>query len=342
MQERNNLEFNAEGADTPYYALGKAYKRSHTATVKVDAVELNRLVLKGLNTSFEEAPAANQSLSLTILNAALIDKLDLEEVDVKVYKTLGLYTSTSGFNNAAAVLADENSFPGVDIVRFGANANEFMERQTVEHASALELYGKAIAMFNRYYRMETIDGFERKESYLVPETAYREAIANALVHRAWDVKAAIKVSFYEDRVEVNSPGGLPVDISEEDYLAGRLSVLRNPLIADVFAKLGYIEKFGTGIPRIRAAYQGSGLSPRFSVSASSISVVLPSRSSVNGLNEEERHIVDLLGKYGPMKRSEIEGHLGAGKSKVARILKLLEEKRLVEVEGTGRATRYRL
>lgn len=331
-----------QGADTPYYASGKAYKRSHTATVKVDSTELKRLVLKGLNSSFEEATSVDQALSFSILNNALMDKLDIDEVDEKVYKTLGLYSSAHGFNNAAAVLADKNSFPGIDIVKFGASMNEFMERQTIEHVSALSLYEKALDMFDRYYRVEAIDGFGREERYLVPDTAFREAVANALVHRMWDVRAMVRISFYEDGVEISSPGGLPGDISEEDYLAGRLSVLRNPIIADVFAKLGHVEKFGTGIPRIRAAYKNSGLSPRFSIGPTSISVLLPSTAAISSVGKEERVVLNLLEANGSMKRSEIEDSLDASKSKVARILKELGEKKLIEIEGAGRSTRYKL
>ena len=49
------------------------------------------------------------------------------------------------------------------------------------------------------------------------------------------------MSLFPDRVEVSSPGGLPAGLSEEEYLAGRVSVLRNPILADVFFRLGLIE-----------------------------------------------------------------------------------------------------
>ncbi len=331
-----------QGADTPYYASGKAYKRSHTATMRVDASELKRLVMKGLNVSFEERPALDQALSFEVLDEALKEKLGIDDVDDKVYRTLELYTSDHGFNNAAAVFADENEFPGIDIVKFGKSISEFMDRSRVDHMSALKLYDEALVMFDRYYVYEAIDGFTREKKSMIPEVAYREAIANALVHRVWDVSAMIRVSFFDDRIEVTSPGGLPNDVTEEDYLAGRLSVLRNPIIAGVFARLGYIERFGTGIPRIKAAYGGSGLQPQFTVSDSSITVILPTLAIAEALDDAERRVLDLLEKHGPLKRSEIEKSLDAGKSKVNRILKQLSDKKLIEIEGTGRSTRYKL
>ena len=56
---------------------------------------------------------------------------------------------------------------------------------------------------------------------------------------------------YEDRIEINSPGGLPEGIPTDEYLYGNISVLRNPIIAGVFYRLDIIEKFGTGITRIK-------------------------------------------------------------------------------------------
>ena len=61
----------------------------------------------------------------------------------------------------------------------------------------------------------------------IPEAAFREAIANALNHRVWDVDSHIRVSMLDDRIEVVSPGGLPSGITAEEYLSGKLFVLRN-------------------------------------------------------------------------------------------------------------------
>lgn len=59
---------------------------------------------------------------------------------------------------------------------------------------------------------------------------------------------------YDDRIEINSPGGLPEGFSKEEYLYGNISVLRNPIIASAFYRLDLIEKFGTGIMRINNEY----------------------------------------------------------------------------------------
>ena len=58
---------------------------------------------------------------------------------------------------------------------------------------------------------------------------------------------------FNDHIEVVSPGGLPTGISEEEYLVDTVSVRRNPILANVFYRLGIIEAFGTGIRRIKNA-----------------------------------------------------------------------------------------
>ena len=80
---------------------------------------------------------------------------------------------------------------------------------------------------------------------------------------------------YEDRIEVLSPGGLPEGISETAFLYSRLSLPRNLTIAEVFHRLRIIEKFGTGIDRIRGEYANQANQPQFQITDSHINVVLP-------------------------------------------------------------------
>ena len=83
-----------------------------------------------------------------------------------------------------------------------------------------------------------------------PFKALREAITNAVMHRDWFNEGAnVFVEIHEDRIQVVSPGGLPEGMTSEDL--GHKSVRRNPLIADLLHRIGFIEKAGTGIQRMR-------------------------------------------------------------------------------------------
>ncbi len=83
-------------------------------------------------------------------------------------------------------------------------------------------------MFRKYYEYEQIRGSAREQISLIPEEAFREAAANALVHRTWDVNSQINIAMFHDKIQITSPGGLPKGISEEEYLRGGISILRNP------------------------------------------------------------------------------------------------------------------
>ena len=82
------------------------------------------------------------------------------------------------------------------------------------------MFDAAYDMYKKYYVYEEVDGPNRKVVNVIPENAFREALANALVHRAWDDVLNVRISMYEDRIEIVSPGGLLHSISEEEYLNG--------------------------------------------------------------------------------------------------------------------------
>ena len=192
------------------------------------------------------------------------------------------------------------------------------------------------------YQYELIDGQSRKEVEVVPENAFREALANALIHRSWDEKSSIKISMYKDKIDISSPGGLPHGISKEEYLDGRISKLRNPILANVFFRLKLIEKFGTGILRIKYLYNNSIYKPEFLVYENSITIVLPSLFIKQYYTLDEKIILDFLSNGLIASASDIAIKTNLNKSKVLRLIKSLKDKKLIKTLGVGKATRYYL
>lgn len=235
--------------------------------------------------------------------------MGIEQLTKDILKTLELYSDQNGFNNAAALLADNNHFKGIDIIRFGDSIDEIMERKSVDK---------------------------------IPEKAFREAVANALVHRMWDIPASIKISMYPDKIEISSPGGLPAGLSEDEYLNGQISLLRNPIIGNVFFRLKYIEKFGTGIMRINYAYKNILVKPEYRIFSNSIRIILPVIKSDYKLNEAEKRLINILTDSGSMTRNEVEKAAEMEKSKTIRILNGLIDKNIIQKKGMGRATKYEL
>ena len=328
------------GLQKPYLYKSKAYKRNDTATIAVDTLEFSRLVLDGKNISFEELPCKDQELSFEILQRKLKENIQIQTFNQDTLKTLNLYDNVNGFNNTAGILADKNHFPGIDIVKFGENISIIQKRATFENTAALDVYEKAIDVFRDYYQYEVIQGVDRKMIEKIPEAAFREAIANALIHRVWDVNSHVRVSMFDDRIEIVSPGGLPAGITVEEYLSGKLSVLRNRNLANVFYRLGFVEIFGTGITRIKQLYAESLTKPDFEVSENTIKIVLPVFETNVNLTEDEKVIYKFLSKTMLKPISEIAPYVPFGKSKTTQLLKEMGEKGVVAIEGKGRGTKY--
>ena len=329
-----------EGLHKPYLYKAKAYRRNDTATIAVDRLELARLILEGQNSSFEELPASDQNLSFQILEEKLIAELHIDSFSKDTLKTLELYQEKDGFNKAGELLADRNKFCGIDMVRFGENINIILDRETVEHVSILKQFDQALDMFRKYYEYEQIRGSTREKILLIPEEAFREAVANALVHRTWDIHSHVNIAMFQDRIRITSPGGLPGGVSEEEYLRGGISILRNPIIGNVFYRLHMIEKFGTGIRRINDTYQSSTIKPVFTVSENTICIVLPVLQEKSNMLPDEQKIYTLL-KNREMPSSAIVEATGFGKSKTVTILNKLVKEGYIIVSGTGRGTKYK-
>ena len=328
------------GLQKPYLYKSKAYKRNDTATIEVDTLEFSRLVLDGKNIRFEELPCKDQELSFEILHRKLKETVRIENFDKDTLKTLNLYDDVNGFNNAAGLLADKNHFPGIDIVKFGENISIIQKRSTFENISVLEVYEKATEVFRDYYQYEVIQGADRKKMEKIPEAAFREAIANALIHRVWDVDSQIRVSMFDDRIDIVSPGGLPSGITEEEYLSGKLYVLRNRNLANVFYRLGFVEIFGTGITRIKQLYAEALIKPDFEVSENAIKIVLPIFEKNADLTEDEIVVYKLLSKTMLKPISEVAPYVPFGKSKTTKLLKEMCQKGVITVEGKGKGTKY--
>lgn len=330
-----------QGLNKPYFYNGKAYKRSDSSTIEVDRFELNRLILEGSNEDFEALPSKNKDLQFNYLENKLIEKLNIVELNIDILKTLSLYSDKSGYNIAAELLSDNNSFMGIEYTQFRSDINTVVNHDSFSGLSMIEQFDRIINVFQQLYSYEIINDTQRNRVELIPSLAFREIVANAIVHRVLDIKTSIKVSFFPDFVEVSSPGGLPSGISKEEYLRGQISILRNPIFGNVFFRLGYIEKFGTGIRRIMKSYENSIRKPYFTFSDNSIVVRLPELSmEISGLSKDESILLNVMTNNKLYKRKEIEDESGFNKDKVVRLLNKLIDAGLITRHGLGPESKY--
>ena len=120
--------------------------------------------------------------------------------------------------------------------------------------TAIELFLKKHA-----YKSARFGAMQRQDVWSIPLTMLREAIVNALVHADYAQRGSpIRVAFFDDRIDIESPGFLLPGMTVQDMQSG-VSRIRNPVIARVFRELHLTEQWGSGVKRIFAEAAAQGL-----------------------------------------------------------------------------------
>lgn len=104
-----------------------------------------------------------------------------------------------------------------------------------------------------------IDGLRREDRWSVPMNAVREALVNAVVHADYAITGRpLRLAIYDDRMEIENPGILPMGMTMDDLLNG-VSMLRNRVIGRVFLEAGMVEQWGSGVQRMTDECRSYGL-----------------------------------------------------------------------------------
>ncbi len=204
--------------------------------------------------------------------------------------------------------------------------------QLLEYADMLNITSAIIVSYQAQ-RIET-------KSY--PGVSLREAILNAICHANYLKPSNIKVEFYDDRVEITSPGEI-YDGTLEQILKG-YQTFRNPGLVRILDKFDYIENFGKGLKRIQEAYQNSDRRPSFDVNNTYFRIILPNlnyqhNSTINStipLNETQKQILNLIKSNDTLTISEMASKLTKEISTIEKAIKLLKDNGLIKRIGNNR------
>lgn len=258
-----------KGDETPYYYSGdgvlEAYVRVGNESVKATATELKRLVLRGKNTSYD-----SQNSTYKVEDYAFsklkerYKKWTGNSFDDKDLISFGLVNEQGDLTNAGALLADESPircsrlfctrWNGLNKSGGAVDALDDAEYS----GSVISLIENGEAFIKRNCKMKwrkTANSREEMPEYV--ERSYHEALVNALAHRDYLVNGSeVHIDIYDDRMEIYSPGGMPDGsmIQDRDPLTVP-STRRNPVLADVFNRLGYMERKGSGFGKIISGYE---------------------------------------------------------------------------------------
>ena len=99
---------------------------------------------------------------------------------------------------------------------------------------------------------------ERRSAFY-PRRAIEQIVYNAVMHRTYEVSnTPVRVNWFNDRIEVISPGGPFGDINAANFGRAGLTAYRNPNLADAMKSLGFVQRFGAGITIARRLLQDAG------------------------------------------------------------------------------------
>lgn len=349
-----------KGSNTPYYYVGdgttEAYVRVGNESNLAKPEEINALVLRGRNTSYDAllSPYDYDDFSFTKLRERYKTWTG-DSITEKWLVSFGVKDEKGRLTNAGALLADDSPVHCSRLFCARWNGLDKSGGQ-VDALDSAEYSGSLIILLNEGVgfvkrNMKTLWKKTPDSRIEMPDYCERsvfEALVNALIHRDYLTNGSeVHVDIFDDRLEIYSPGGMPdgsrVQEREVDAIP---SVRRNPKLADIFAHLGYMERQGSGLAKIRAAYRNSAnyspeLEPTFYSEDKAFTVKLPNLNykAVNktALTENQRAILNVLRDNPTIARKELASQTSLSTSTVYRTIKKLEGMGVLERAGTSKA-----
>lgn len=357
----------AAGFNRPYMlksgGLDKGvYVRVGATSRPADTEQIREMMLDGSNQSWDEQVCRSYALTDRAVKKLCSDinryrtEKDGQNAPKTTKETLigwGVlkHDKTEVLPTNAFALLTDNPFGQAKIqcaVFKGESKSVFLDRKEYE-GSLCRLLEDAYQYVLRNIRMgAVIEGLIRQDKFELPPAAIREMICNAICHRSYMDEGMIQVSVFDDRLEVSSPGALCRGLTLKDALKGR-SKPRNKVIAEVFSRMGIIEKWGTGLQRIVDLAKQEGLKePVFENNDSFFRVILyrgkeeaaqttdqTIQTTDQTVQTTEQKIMNAIAEKPTITRKELAEKTGLSESGIKwQLDKLKKEQKILRAGGT--------
>lgn len=330
------------GKNTPYFVVDggtrTAYKRIGNQSVPASRIDLFNLSLKGEHISYDSLQSKKkiEDVSFKELKIEYKERTgkDFEEKDLKSF---GLVNDEGNLTIAGALFADNYQVyqSRVFCTRWNGLTKANGRMDALDDA---EFEGNIIYLLKAsldFVKRNSKKMWKKGPVYRIefpeyPERAVQEALVNALIHRDYSVIGSeVHVDIYDDRLEIYSPGGMYDGTFVQDLDPLNVSsTRRNPIIADVFARMDLMERRGSGLRKIIEAYEAEEnykeeLKPEFKSTESSFTTIL------KNLNYDTQNVTQNDGQSEGQNDGENEGQNDGKKLKPKdrrnKIVKLMKE-----------------
>jgi len=341
---------------------GKYYYRTGSTNQELRGNELTEFLLKKAGKTWDDVvepsidisdinPSAIEHFKKLVSNSGRLPALEKEKDIYVILDNLRL-TEDGGLKRAAILLFgnDPRKFyisSFVKIGKFGESDADLQSQEIIE-GNLFELVENTIEILNKKYFTSSII-YHEAQRIEVPEYPFdsvREAFLNALVHRVYEA-TPIQISIYSDRIIFWNQGVLPDQLTFNDLRTKHASFPKNPLIADIFFKAGFIESWGRGTIKIIEECKRFGLpEPRIEEVNGGVSVTLFKEIYVESyllkldINERQKVAIKSLKKTHYITNSEYRALFNITDRTALRDIEELIKLSIFKKEGDGRSTRY--
>ena len=270
---KDYLEIVVEPYPYPVSYKGQYHYRSGSTKQELKGAALDRFMLRKQGKTWDSVPVPylkaedldEATFSLFRRMAKLsgrMDEADLRDDNATLLDKLRLVDG--GYLKRAAALLfhpDPERFVTGAFIKIGYfKEHADLIYQDEVHGSLFQQVKQTMDLLTTKYMRALIsyEGIQRVETLPVPREALREALLNAVVHKAYESLTAIQIAVYDDKLEIFNCGYLPEDWTIENLLGSHRSRPYNPDIANAFFRAGEIETWGRGIERIISGCKAAG------------------------------------------------------------------------------------
>jgi ATP-dependent DNA helicase RecG len=270
------VEIRVEPYPSPISYRGEYHYRSGSTKQELKGAALERFLLKKRGRHWDDAPEPSftvRSCSAAALRlfkqraseSGRMDRAVLRDGRELLLGNLELI-ERHGLKRAACLLFSdrpEQYVSGAWIKIGFFVTDDDLRYQDEVHGNLFEQVEKTLDLLHTKYLKAYISyqGLQRRETFLFPDAALREALLNAVVHKDYSRGIPIQISVYDDRIVLWNPGDLPESWTLAKLLGKHPSCPFNPLVANAFFRAGYIESWGRGIQKIQRECREHGIEP---------------------------------------------------------------------------------
>ena len=252
-----------------------------------------------------------------------------------------MLTNNGEFNVLANILSD-NSDASIKVCRFnGLDKHDLVERNEFGYKCLLLAMNQAqeyVLSFNETQVKLNTNG-KRQEIKLFDEESFKEAWKNACLHNKWSKFIPPVIHIFNDRIEIVSTGGLPLDFAKEEFFAGKSRPVNESLMK-IMGQLNIVEQIGFGVPSIVRAYgiKAFDIGKNFIVVTLKFNFDIKHKPSVyEALSKSEIKVLNAIRNDPMITIKKLTSIVGLKTSWISIIIKILKDKNKITRVGSNKA-----